>query len=177
MEDKIFERITPKYKTLVEFWKFYREEGNDFVKTMIPPLKTISLITIEFPGISHERSSDSGGLFLHFLKGEFSLLKDIAVRYQIYDKTNFKISENCLIHCLKLSGILSDAEIESIKERIMNQEVSKKNLKLIASEYKFIVVLTKIKNNNKRVNEKFGSGEREIKINMWKDKKFNQKNF
>ena len=169
LADDVFEAFDQELYDLTKYWEYYTDNTYQHDgRFVLPPVAKIIRIRFFLEGVNHRRSDTSGGLLLFYLKENFNVFEQICERYQLYTQNKFKVAENCFVHCLRLSGLFSNEVIESIKSKIMNQSISKKSIKLICSLYCFKVIITKIKTGNKISHEEIGSGEKVMKINLWK---------
>ena len=169
MADDVMDDLDEDMVRLDAFWSLYQDNVyNNGGRFTLPPLAKIQSIVIVAGQIAHERNTTDAGLFLFYLKPEFSIFKEVVKRYQLYTQEEFTINENCFIHACRLSGLFTNEEVEGMKIKIMNQFVSKKTLNLLSSLYGFKIIITKNKSSNKKCHEEIGRGERVLNLFLWK---------
>ena len=88
-------------------------------------------------------------------------------RYGIYKELNEdNYKDNCLIHALKMSGLMSEEELNTLRSMINTRYVRNKHLKFVAEKFGLVIAVSRWNEEKKELMKplRYGQGGKEVKL-------------
>lgn len=88
-------------------------------------------------------------------------------RYGIYKELNEdNYKDNCLIHALKMSGLMSEEELNTLRSMINTRYVRNKHLKFIAEKFGLVIAVSRWNEEKKELMKplRYGTDGKEVKL-------------
>lgn len=88
-------------------------------------------------------------------------------RYGIYKELKDEyFKDNCLIHALKMSGLMSEEELNTLRSMINTRYVRNKHLKFIAEKFGLVIAVSRWNEEKKELMKplRYGQGGKEVKL-------------
>ena len=132
------------------FWERYTEvQTDEFLKKKIdlpyflPVLNTLKVIRFQLRRIANTNHNVQGNFFPYTLRTGYEILSEYLKRYQIYtDIKAENYTDNCFIHCCKLSGIFKEEELVVMRKMIYGQTITTDGIKSLTEAIDFYCIIT-----------------------------------
>ena len=132
------------------FWERYTEvQTDEFLKKKIdlpyflPVLNTLKVIRFRLRRIANTNHNVQGNFFPYTLRTGYEILSEYLKRYQIYTEIKAEnYTDNCFIHCCKLSGIFKEEELVVMRKMIYGQTITTDGIKSLTEAIDFYCIIT-----------------------------------
>ena len=132
------------------FWERYTEvQTDEFLKKKIdlpyflPVLNTLKVIRFQLRRIANTNHNVQGNFFPYTLRTGYEILSEYLKRYQIYTEIKAEnYTDNCFIHCCKLSGIFKEDELVVMRKMIYGQTITTDGIKSLTEAIDFYCIIT-----------------------------------
>ena len=133
-----------------EFWERYEiiqndeyNKGQTNLSYYLPVLINLNKIRFRCKPINNKYNNVQGNFFPYTLRTGYEILSEYLKRYQIYTEIKAEnYTDNCFIHCCKLSGIFKEEELVVMRTMIYGQTITTDGIKSLTEAIDFYCIIT-----------------------------------
>ena len=133
-----------------EFWERYEiiqndeyNKGQTNLSYYLPVLINLNKIRFRCKPINNKYNNVQGNFFPYTLRTGYEILSEYLKRYQIYTEIKAEnYTDNCFIHCCKLSGIFKEEELVVMRKMIYGQTITTDGIKSLTEAIDFYCIIT-----------------------------------
>ena len=133
-----------------EFWERYEiiqndeyNKGQTNLSYYLPVLMNLNKIRFRCKPINNKYNNVQGNFFPYTLRTGYEMLSEYLKRYQIYTEIKAEnYTDNCFIHCCKLSGIFKEEELVVMRKMIYGQTITTDGIKSLTEAIDFYCIIT-----------------------------------